>query len=226
MNNLYLLLQQCSLFKNKTHDEIEQLLSEINYRIASYKKDAIVFSPFQKATTLGIILSGSVDVIKNFPSGKTLLINRCGPSNLIAEDSIFSSLDDYPETFLISSPSKILLIHSSELLKLLYNHNDLLLNFLIAVSDSTIILKKCTGVLSLDSIQEKIAAYLYHEYQRTNTFIISLPFSKKDWSEHLNLSRTSLSRELRELENLKIITFNSRVITITDFEQLKKLLHL
>ena len=227
MNTLYHKLQKCCLFNSKTCSEIENLLSKINYRTTSYKKNDVIFSPYQKATTLGIILSGSVDVVKNYPSGKkALLISRKKTYDLLAEDTVFSSLTDYPETFTANCDCKILLIPCSELLILLNNDKQLNLNLLTAISNYIIVLKKCTGVLSLSSIQEKIAGYLYHEHLRTNLFVITLPFSKKDWAEHLNISRTSLSRELRVLESLGIISFDSRVIKIINYKKLKDLLML
>ncbi|QOR35229.1 Crp/Fnr family transcriptional regulator [Clostridium sp. 'deep sea'] len=225
MNNLYHKLQKCCLFNNKTCLEIEKLLSKINYRTSCYNKNDVIFSACQKATTLGIIISGSVDVTKNYPSGKkALLISRKKTYDLIGEDSIFSTLEDYPETFTANCSCEILLIAYNELLILLNNDKQLNLNLLTAISNYIIVLKKCTGILSLNSIQEKIAGYLYHEYLRTNSLVITLPFSKKDWAEHLNISRTSLSRELRALESLEIISFDSRVIKIINYKKLKQLL--
>ena len=224
MNELNLQLKKCPLFFNRTSKEICELLSLINYRITSFKRNEAIFSPYQKSMTLGIVLSGSVDILKNYPSGKTLLIARKKPFDLLAEDIVFSELEDYPETYLAATQSDILLIHKNELLKLIHLDHVISTNLIVATSNAVVSIKKCFGVLSLNSIQEKISGYLYHEYLRTNSLNITLPFTKKHWAEHLNISRTSLSRELRILESEKIITFTSRRISIIDFDKLKELL--
>lgn len=54
--------------------------------------------------------------------------------------------------------------------------------------------------------------------------VLTLSFSKKAWAEHMNVSRTSLSRELRKLEIDGVISFNKRKIKINDMESLKKIL--
>lgn len=179
MTNLSKFLEKCPLFLNLSALEIESMLSTIDYQIKSFKKEETVFSPCDPATTLGIILSGSIDIIKNFPSGKSLFIAKMNVLDLIAADSIFSDLNDYSETFLTTQTSKILFINKSTLTHLLHKNSTLFMNYLIAVSNSTITYKKCYGVLSLNSIQERICGYLYHEHLRTHSFTIKLPFSKK-----------------------------------------------
>lgn len=81
-----------------------------------------------------------------------------------------------------------------------------------------------------DSIQEKIAGYLVHDIQyknkSENSNIVTLPFSKKAWAEYMNVSRTSLSRELRKLETEEILSFEKRTIIVKDMERLGKIISL
>lgn len=230
MNRLLSLVQNCSLFKNMSFDEIERLLSDINYRIESFKENEVIFSPVQTADKIGIILSGTVDVQKLFPSGKVVIIERRKSPDLIAESSIFSRLEYYPDTFTAGKPCKILFMLKTELLELFKSNQDFMLNFLESVSNSTLILKHKIGILSLDSIQEKIAGFLIHDKKQSckdnGSNIVTLPFSKKAWAEYMDVSRTSLSRELRDMEKRGIITFQKRIIKILDQEKLEKILSL
>lgn len=230
MNSLLPLLKKCSLFKNKSMDEIEHLLSSINYKVETFSENEIVFSPLQTADRMGIILSGTVDIQKLFPAGKVVIIERKKSPDLIAEPSIFSSYQYYPSTAVVYKSCKILFIHKTELQKLFTLDMDFMLNFLESVSNSTLILKHKIGILSLDSIQEKIAGFLVH-YRKQNceangSDIITLPFSKKAWAEYMNVSRTSLSRELRKLETEGIISFDKRVIKIKSWDRLERILSL
>jgi len=230
MDNLLPLLQKCILFKNKTPAEIEQLLSKTNYRIDSFQENEIVFSPLQTADKTGIILSGTVDVQKLFPAGKVVIIERKKSPDLIGGSSIFSRLEHYPDTVFASKPCEILFLLKSELLALFALDKDFMSNFLESVSNSTLILKHKIGILSLDSIQEKIAGFLIHNTKHDNkandSNPVTLPFSKKAWAEYMNVSRTSLSRELRILEREGIISFEKRKIEIRNWDSLVKILSL
>ncbi len=118
----------------------------------------------------------------------------------------------------------------TELLALFTLDRDFMLNFLESASNSTLILKHKIGILSLDSIQEKIAGFLVHDKKHVNiangSNVVILPFSKKAWAEYMNVSRTSLSRELRILETEGIISFDKQMIEIKDWNRLEKILSL
>lgn len=230
MDDLLAILEQCSLFNHKSPQEIRGLLSDLYYQVISFKENEVVFSPFQNADKMGIILSGAVDVQKIFPMGKVVIIARKKSPELIAEASIFSKLGHYPDTVVTCKPGQILFISKAELLQVFARDKDIMLNLLEAVANSTLMLKHKIGILSLDSIQEKIAGFLLHankhDCDTALSNMVTLPFSKKDWAEYMNVSRTSLSRELRKLEVEGIITFNKRVIEIKDVEGLQRILSL
>jgi CRP-like cAMP-binding protein len=228
MTDLLSLLPKCSLFKDKSPTEIDYLLSRIVYKVDSFKKEDVIFSPNQPADTMGIILSGAVDVQKIFPSGKIVIVTRKTAPDLFAEPSLFSKSKHYPETICACKPCKILFIHKNELLKLFTIDQTIILNFLKSVSESMLVLKHKIGILSLNSIQEKIAGFLIHEYRHEgpneNSRLITLPFSKKAWAEYMNVSRTSLSRELKNMEIAGVISVIKGKIKIVNFAKLEKIL--
>lgn len=224
MNNILTILQNSNLFKNKSFDEINTLLSNIIYKIESFNKNEIIFSPNQIADTMGIILSGSLDIQKLFPSGKVVIVARKEKYDLIAEPSIFAKIKYYPTTVSVSKPCKILLIHKNELMKLFLMDENIMRNFLESVSNSMLVLKYKIEILSLNSIQERIVSFLIHACRDTHSNVITLPFSKKAWAEYMNVSRTSLSRELRKLEIDEILSFDNRTIEIKNLDKLEEIL--
>lgn len=230
MNHKISALQKCTLFKNKSFDEIESLLSKISYKVESFAENDIIFSPVQNADKIGILLSGSVDVQKIFPNGKMVIIERKQASEVIGESSIFSKYSFYPDNVCACKSTKILFITKAALTRLFELDNQFMLNFLELTSNSTLMLKHKIGILSLDSIQEKIAGYLIHylqyENEVNNTNIVTLPFSKKAWAEYMDVSRTSLSRELRKLEVEGMLSFQKRTIEIIDLNRLSKIVSL
>lgn len=224
MENLPLLLQKCTLFNNKSLKEIAALLSKINYRIQVYKENEIVFSGEQLANTLGIILDGVVDVQKIFPSGKIVTVTTRRRFELLADAAIFAETQYYPGTISTRKVSKVFLIQKQELLNLFSLDQTIMLNFLCSVSNRIFALNHKIEILSLSSIQSKIAYFLIRESECRNSDMVILRFSKKSWSEHINVSRTSLSRELRQLAMEGLISFDKHKIQINNIKKLKELL--
>ncbi|WP_347490503.1 Crp/Fnr family transcriptional regulator [Desulfoscipio sp. XC116] len=226
MNRKLSVLKKCTLFKNKEPDEIENLLSNINFRTDNFVENDVIFSPVQNADKMGIVLSGAADVQKLFPTGKVVIIERKRNADMIAEASMFSRLDYYSDTIVACKPCEIMLITKNDLLTLFSLDHTVLLNYLEHVSNSTLVLKNKIGILSLDSIRAKIAGYLIYDYKMNGSHVISLPFSKKEWAEYMDVSRTSLSRELRGLEFEGILSFDKRTIVIKELNRLEKILSL
>jgi len=230
MNHRLTTLQKCTLFKNKSVDEIETFLSQINYKEEEFAENDIILSPIQKADRIGILLTGIVDVQKIFPNGKVVIVERRKASELIGDSSIFSKYEYYPDNVCACKATKVLFITKSELLRIFSVDNQFMLNFLESASSTNLMLIHKIGILSLDSIQEKIAGYLVHrlqyESEPDNKNIITLPFSKKAWAEYMNVSRTSLSRELRKLEDEGILSFQKRTITVLNVSRLSKIISL
>lgn len=224
MDKLLQALQQSALFQKKTLTEIAGLLAKIHYRIREYQENEIIFSVNQAADTLGIIIDGSVDVKKDFLSGKVITVTTRGKFDLLADAAMFGGTQYYPGTIFASKSSKIFLLHKKDLLELFTLDQTIMLNFLCSVSKRMLALNQKIEILSLSSIQSKIAHYLITESQSRRSVVITLPFSKKAWAEHLNVSRTSLSRELRRLESANFISFSNRTIQINQLAKLNELL--
>lgn len=224
MDKLLQVLQQSALFHKKPLNEIAGLLAKIHYRIREYRENEIIFSVNQSADTLGIILEGCVDVKKDFLSGKVITVTTRSQFDLLADAAMFSGARYYPGTIFACKPSKIFLLHKQDLLQLFTLDQAIMLNFLCSVSNRMLALNQKIEILSLSSIQSKIAHFLVTQSQAQRSEIITLPFSKKAWAEHLNVSRTSLSRELRWLETANLIAFCNRTIHIKQLTKLSELL--
>jgi CRP-like cAMP-binding protein len=218
------ILQQSALFNKKAPDEIAGLLAKISYRIRDYKENEIIFSSNQPADTLGIIIKGTVDVKKDFLSGKVITVTTRSKFDLLADAAMFADTQHYPGTIFACEPCKILLLHRNDLLRLFALDQTIMLNFLCSVSNRMLALNQKIEILSLSSVQGKIALYLITQSESQRSAVITLPFSKKAWAEHLNVSRTSLSRELRLLAAAKLLTFHNRTIHIKQFDKLNELL--
>lgn len=224
MDSLFSKLVKCHLFEGVSSDELHHLFSTIHYKIKCFKENEIIFSSHQIADTIGIILSGAVDVQKLFPCGKVVTIARRTSFNLIADAAVFSKSKYYPAIISTCKPCEIVLIPKEQMLKLFTMNLNIMSNFLESVSNNTLVLNQKVELLALNAIAEKIAFYVISESENNNISPITLPFSKKTWAEYMNISRTSLSRELRQLENAGILSFDKRKIWIRNMDKLKKLL--
>ena len=85
MTNDDLLLLQTSVFTGITTDEIRDMLSCLSARETTFIKDEIIFSYGETITGIGIVLEGSVHIVKEDFWGNANLMAECVPGDIFGE---------------------------------------------------------------------------------------------------------------------------------------------
>ena len=225
MNNFLPLLQKCLLFKDKSESEINKLLSNINLKIIHCHKDDLLFSTESCADFLGIVLSGGIEVQKVFPDGKILRVNTFTTGHIFGGFIMFAQEPLYPVDVVAIENCQVMFISRENLLKLLITDTEILGGFLKSISNRLLLLHEQIDILSLNSISKKIAYYLIKSLARQKSVnLVKLPFSKTAWAEYMNVSRTSLARELRQMSQDDLLSFDKKIIEVKNARKLKELL--
>jgi len=223
MDSMIRLLNKCSLFNHLSGDEMENLLRDISCNIKCYKKNEVIFSPLHPADKLGIILKGSIDAQKIFASGKVITVSRRFPYDLIADVALFANINCYPSTVTACEHSHIWMINKINLLKLFAMDSRIMVKFLESVSNRALALNNMIEILALNSVPAKIAYFLTMEQKKQKSSTITLKFPKKSLAEQINVSRPTLSRELKNMQLKGIISCHKRTISIHNLEKLTDL---
>ncbi len=217
-------LSKCVLFTGLSEEEILYILKEINYKILSYSKGNVIAIEGSKCNSLGIILKGSVEVQKIFPSGQVTTINNFKEGNVFGESLVFTEKHTYPATISAIEDTEIMFIERENIIKLAMLNKTVLTNFVRLLSHRILMLNERISNLSQDSIRKKIANFLLSEYRKQQNPIISVPYSRKKMAELLNVPRPSLSRELVNMKEDNLIDFDKNTIKIVNLDELENTL--
>lgn len=90
------------------------------------------------------------------------------------------------------------------------------------MSEKALALTRKVHYLSLKGMRERIFAYFddLYTYQKQNP--IRLPHNRQEMADVLNVSRTSLSRELGRLQDEKIIEFEGKKVKLLDVKAINE----
>lgn len=215
-------LSKAILFKNIDKSLISKLVADLDYRISNYKKDHIIAIEGDDCLSLGIILSGNIEIHKPFPSGKVVTINTFSVGNIFGEALVFSERHKYPATVIAISNSTIMYIDKMEVIRLMKKNETVLNNFVSVLSNRIFMLNDRITNLSYDTIRKKIANVIIAEYGKQNNHYLVLPFCRKKMAELLNIPRPSLSRELMKMKEEGIIDYHKNKLRILDLNQLER----
>lgn len=214
-------LNQSVLFHSISFDDIKDLVDSVKYSIKNYNKGDIIALEDDDCTSLGIILDGSVEIHKPFPSGKVVTINNFRSGNVFGEAILFSGTHKYPANVISSSESKIMYISKCQVIKLMTLNDIVLNNFLSVLSNRILMLNNRLANLSLDTVRKKVANIILMEYEKQKKTFITLPFCRRKMAEMLNIPRPSLSRELSKMKEDGIIDYRKNQVKILDMDLLE-----
>jgi DNA-binding transcriptional regulator LsrR (DeoR family) len=79
-------------------------------------------------------------------------------------------------------------------------------------------------LLMLKGMREKLATYLLNEYSKNNSLTFQIVPNRNELAEYLNVSRTSMCRELARMKELNILDYYQNSFKILDIEALKECL--
>jgi len=221
MENLSQFLSKCILFRNLRPENIDALLRFLEYKIEAYKKNSLIAQEGDFCDSIGVVLSGTVELQTIYPSGKVSTLTQLNAGNTFGEAILFASYSEYPQSVSSVTKSEILFIKKTEVVHMLTHHPIVLENFLTLMSNKLIMLNRKVKILSLDTIRQKICNYLIKEYKIQNNLKIQVELSRKHMAEHMAVQRPSLSRELIKMEQEGLIKYDKDSITILDLDLLE-----
>lgn len=224
MNSIVKDLKFCMLFNDFSEDELYKMLTNINYKIVLFDKDETIALEEAPLSSIAIVLEGNVEVQKNYPSGKTVTINKIKQGGIFGEVIIFSNMKSYPSTIISTDKSKILFIEKTDIINLCSSNTIFLNKFMGLLSNKILMLNKKLKNLSYGTIREKIASFLLDEYKKQKNLTINIKFSRQELADQFGTTRPSLSRELINMRDDNLIEFTRNTITIINLDNLENCL--
>ena len=210
----YKLIKDTNLFSSMAKDEVKALIKNRQFIIKSYKRGSIIHLEDEECSRIEVILSGEV-VIENLDEdGNLLTITDFRTGDMLGGNLIFSSNPRYPMTITALSDSVLLLLSKEMILELSKKNSDFLKNYLRLISDNTYILSTKIKTNINKSLKEKIIIFLTHQQNIQDTDMVKLNMTKKRLAEKLGVQRTSLSRELKKMQDEGFIDFGRDYIHI------------
>ena len=92
------------------------------------------------------------------------------------------------------------------------------------LATATTMLQQRLELLSYSGIAQKAACYLLIQSRQSGKKVVRVPESISNWAMVLNVSRSSLHRELKKLEADKFISYDPPAIEILNPEALQNVL--
>ena len=220
----YSILEKSTLFQGVEANVLRGYLEETPHHIQCYDKEETIFHLMDPALRIGIILEGPVEAQKSFPNGSQVNVSVRGPGEMIGPAAVFSKSQRYPCDIVALEPATLMMLRKEDLLSLMQKDVKILQNFTTEIASATYMLQQRLELLSYSGIAQKAAFWLLMQVRQTGKTAVQIPDSMSRWAMIMNVSRPSLHREMKKLEEEGIIRYEGKNIYVLDPDGLQAVL--
>ena len=220
----YSILEKSAMFFGIPASELREDLEAVPHRIQCYGKGETIFHSMEDANKIGIVLEGRVQAQKPFPNGSQINVSIRNPGEMIGPAAVFSQNKKYPCDVVSLEPATIMRFRREDVLLLLQRDIRIMENFIKELATATYMLQQRLELLSYSGIAQKAAFYLLMQARQSGQNSIRIPDSVSNWAMIMNVSRSSLHRELKKLEDSGVLSYNPPTIEICDSKALQDVL--
>jgi len=201
------------LFQGVAFSDFESMLTCLSARTAAYKKGDIILLSGDAVSFVGLILSGSVKVIKEDIDGNITILTELGISDVFGEVFACAGIDHSPVTVQAAEDAEILFIDYKKIITSCAAacpfHAKLIENMLTLLAHKNLTLNQKIEILSKRTTREKLLCFF--NYQRGTLTRFKIPFNREELARYLCVDRSAMSNELCKMRDEGIIRFDKNM---------------
>jgi len=202
-------LRTCPLFKGIADENLLRMLNCLGAKVDFFDKKYTVIAEGNKAKFIGIVLSGSVQMINTDFYGNRSIVAVSEKGEMFSEAFACAETESIPVSVIASEPSEIMLINCSHILHTCTNncgfHQQMIFNLMKSLAVKNIQFHQKIEVTSKRSTREKLLSYLTICEKKAGSREFDIPFDRQELADFLGVERSGLSAEIGKLKKEGII---------------------
>lgn len=204
MKNFFEILLKCPLFDGIEKSDLKSMIECLNGKTIDVMKGNPVFLEGTSARFFGVVLSGTVQVVREDYYGNRSIMTILKPGEIFAEAFSFAGLETMPVSVIAIRDSEVLLLDSRRVFTFCSNschfHSILLKNLLQVMAQKNLALSRKIRYMSQKSTKEKIMAYLLEQAKQNGSAEFVIPYDRQALADYLGVERSAMSAEISKLK--------------------------
>ena len=197
------IIKKCPLFAEIEEENLLRMLNCLGAKVVSFDKKYTVFAEGSPAKYIGIMLSGSAQIIQVDYYGNRSILSEVSAPQVFAEAFACAEVGALPVTVIANDPCDIMLIECDHILHTCSNncgfHQQLIFNLMKDLASKTILFHQRIEITSKRTTREKLLTYLLMQARAAGRDSFDIPFDRQELADYLEVDRSGLSAEISKL---------------------------
>ena len=212
------ILKKCPLFAEIEEENLLRMLSCLGAKVVSFDKKYTVFAEGSPAKYIGIMLSGSAQIIQVDYYGNRSILSEVSAPEVFAEAFACAEVDALPVTVIANDPCDIMLIECDHILHTCSNncgfHQKLIFNLMKDLASKSILFHQRIEITSKRTTREKLLTYLLMQAKAAGRDSFDIPFDRQELADYLEVDRSGLSAEISKLRREGVLDSHKNSFTL------------
>ncbi|WP_206458134.1 Crp/Fnr family transcriptional regulator [Anaerovorax sp. IOR16] len=206
------IVRSCPLFSQITENEMDSILKCLSAKKKVYQKNTFIISMNHPVSMIGVIVKGSVNVVKEDFWGNRTILTRLSKGDLFGEAFSCAQLQFYPVSVITTEETEILFLDYKKIIKTCSSscryHIQLIQNMLQILAKKNILLTQKIEHITKRTTKEKLLSYLSSQAIQAHSQSFKIPFNRQELADYLSVDRSAMSNELCKLRDEGLLTFH------------------
>lgn len=203
MQNNLEIIKKNQLFDGISTEEIKRILAGKSARFCKFEEDSFIFLRGDIIDFVGIVLSGSIAIIKEDSNGNRSIISEVTRSESFGTALCATKTKSMFSAVALKDSSVLLMEYE----KIFDSSSDLSRNFIKLLAYKVLNINQKVNILSKRTIRDKLLAYFEMQSELYHSKAFSIPYNREELADYLFVDRSAMSRELSNMRNEGLISF-------------------
>lgn len=212
------ILKACPLFLHIADTDLASMLTCLGAVKRSYGKQDFIFHAGQAASQVGIVLTGSVQIIKEDFFGNRSILGMAEPGQLFGEAFSCAEAEKLPVSVVAAEKTEVLFLDYRRIITTCPSacdfHTHLIQNMLGILARKNILLTQKIEHMTKRTTREKLLSYLSAQAVLAGSPSFSIPFNRQELADYLSVDRSAMSLELSRLQKEGLLTCRKNQFTL------------
>lgn len=190
--------------------DFEKLSRCVEAHAQTYLKGDWILLMGDAVRNVGLILSGSVKIMKESPDGNTAILTELGSAALFGEVFACAGIRQSPVSVQAAQDCEVLWLNFQKIVVTCASacdfHSRLIRNMLRIIAQKNLLLNQKIDILSKRTTREKLL--MFFDTQRGASRKFTVPYNREEMARALCVDRSAMSGELCRMRDEGLIRFH------------------
>lgn len=209
---------QIPLFEGISTENLNELLHCLHNFVREYKKGEVIIIEEENIQNIGIVLCGTVHMLKYDYWGKQTMLAYMSAGELFGEVFAVQKMNNSQVSFVAASDCQVLFLRAANIIHTCHRdcpfHHKLSENMFNLMGQKSVKLMERIEVASKSTLREKILSYLSMQAQKAGSSSFEIPLNRSALADFLDSNRSAMTRELSAMKDEGLINFEKNAFML------------